>query len=130
MGDALCKHNRSLGRQSLKDVEGFRSINASEIAPFRGDYLTGLESFYCCGPILDQLIYLIDRNDVQFRDAITAALPGQIKHRLPVNCDLILGSKIIAAGNFLALDLKLEFVFLVTHQIEERPDLRTVCGSV
>jgi hypothetical protein len=43
---------------------------------------------------------------------------------------LILCSKIIAPGNLLALDLKLELVFLVTHQIEERFDLGAVRAPV
>jgi len=45
-GGAFCKYNRSFGGQSLKDVEGFRSMNAPKIAPLCGDDLTGLESFY------------------------------------------------------------------------------------
>lgn len=64
MGDALCKHNRSFGRQSLKDVEGFNSMNAPKIAPLCGDYFTGLETFNLPGAIFDQLIELIHRNDV------------------------------------------------------------------
>jgi len=105
-------------------------MNTPKIAPLRGDYLTGLEAFDLPGPIFDQLIELIHRNDVQLRDAILATLSRQIKNRLAVNNDLILSSKIIAPGDFLALDLKLELVFLVAHQIEERPDLRTVRAPV
>src|SRR6185503_15551381 len=63
-GEAFCKYNRSFGGESLKDVVGFRSMNASKIAPLFGDCLTGFESFYRCCPVLDQLIYLIHRNDV------------------------------------------------------------------
>ena len=105
-------------------------MNASKIAPLCGDGLTGFESLYRCCPVLDQLIYLIHRNDVQLRNVILSTLSRQIKHRLTVNDDLIFGPKIIAAGNFPALDLKFELVFFVTHQIKERFDLGTVRALV
>lgn len=124
--DALCKYNRSFECQSLEDVERFRSMNAPKIAPLCGYCLTGLETLDLPRTVFDQLIQLIHGNDVQFGYVILSALPCQIKNCLTVNNDLILRSKIIAPGNLPALDLKLELVFLVAHQIEERPDLRAV----
>lgn len=82
-------------------------MNAPDVAPLCGDYLTGLETFDLPGPVFDQLIQLIHRDDVQLRDVILFTLPSQIKNCLTVNNDLILRSKIIAPGYFPALDLKL-----------------------
>src|SRR5262249_18640725 len=59
-------------------------------------------------------------------DRILTSLADEVQNRLPVNRNTALRPRVLFASDLVVLDLELQLIFLMTHQLEERPSLGAI----
>src|SRR5262245_60896275 len=118
---AGCQHFSSLSawRDALEDIEHLRSARRAEIFPLVFDDVSG----FCCldyvDASLDELFELGNGKNVDLGNFISAAPLHEFHNLLSVNQKLVLGANVVATRNLVVLDLKLQLVLLVAHQLQK-----------